>query len=190
MLQVRRLAIPEVLEITPKKFGDARGFFAETFNRSAFAESGLETRWVQDNQSFSGPRFTLRGLHYQAPPFDQDKLVRVLKGRILDVAVDIRAGSPSFGRWVALEVTADAFNQILVPKGFAHGFLTLEDNSEVFYKVSAPYSREHDRSIRWNDPDIAVDWRLGDGEPVLSDKDRDAPSLREIRSPFVWSAGE
>ncbi|SJZ85529.1 dTDP-4-dehydrorhamnose 3,5-epimerase [Consotaella salsifontis] len=187
MINVRRLGLPDVIEITPKKFGDDRGFFAETFNRAQLAEAGIDLDWVQDNQSLSAAALTLRGLHYQEPPFAQDKLVRVLKGRIFDVAVDIRAGSPSFGRWVAVELSAQTFNQLLVPAGFAHGFLTLEPDTEVFYKVSAPYSKAHDRSIRWDDPDIGIEWPLGGGQPTLSDKDRAAPRLAEVATPFHYS---
>ncbi|KAB0679042.1 dTDP-4-dehydrorhamnose 3,5-epimerase [Aureimonas leprariae] len=183
-MDVRRLAIPDVMEIVPRKFGDERGFFAETWSRPRFAAHGVDLQWVQDNQSMSAPPFTLRGLHYQAPPFAQDKLVRVLRGRILDVAVDIRAGSATYGRWVALEVSAAAFNQILVPKGFAHGFLTLEPDTEVFYKVSAPYSAEHDRGIRWSDPAIGIDWPLVGAEPVLSARDAAAPLLAQVDTVF------
>ncbi|MBO0661030.1 dTDP-4-dehydrorhamnose 3,5-epimerase [Jiella sp. MQZ9-1] len=188
MLEVIPLAIPDVLEIKPRKFGDDRGFFSETYNAQRFAEAGLSMPFVQDNQSFSAARLTLRGLHYQTPPFAQDKLVRVLKGAILDVAVDIRHGSPTFGAWVALHVSAKAFNQILVPKGFAHGFLTLEPDTEVFYKVSAPYSGEHDRGIRWDDPQIGIDWPLDGGTPVLSDKDAVAPTLEETPVIFTHQA--
>ncbi|WP_416355162.1 dTDP-4-dehydrorhamnose 3,5-epimerase [Aureimonas phyllosphaerae] len=184
MLDVRKLDIPEILEIVPRRFGDDRGFFSETFNRARLGENGIEIDWMQDNQSYSAEAFTLRGLHYQEPPFAQDKLVRVLRGRILDVAVDIREGSPTFARWVALELSADAFNQILVPAGFAHGFLTLEPDTEVFYKVSAPYSGAHDRSIRFDDPDIAISWPLRGRHPVLSAKDEAAPRLADIRTPF------
>ncbi len=189
MLEVRPLSIPEVRELRPKRFGDDRGFFSEVYNRDRFAEAGVRIDWVQDNQSLSREARTLRGLHFQEPPFAQDKLVRVLKGRVLDVAVDIRIGSPSFGNWVALELSAAAFNQLLVPAGFAHGFLTLEPDTEVLYKVSASYSKDHDRSIRWNDPDIAVDWPLGGNLPTLSDKDRDAPLLRDLVSPFRYESG-
>ena len=184
MLSVRRLDIPEVLEITPKKIGDDRGFFSETFNRNRMAEHGLDIDWMQDNQSFSAQAFTLRGLHYQEPPFAQDKLVRVLRGSVWDVAVDIRAGSPTFGKWVALTLSAAGFNQILIPVGFAHGFVTLEPDTEVLYKVSAPYSASHDRSIRFDDPDIAVAWPLDGRQPHLSAKDANAPALAQIASPF------
>ena len=186
MLDVTRLAIPDVLEIKPKKFGDDRGFFAETYNAERFTEAGITMGWVQDNQSLSAAQFTLRGLHYQTPPFAQDKLVRVLKGSILDVAVDIRKGSPTFGQWVSLVVSAAAFNQILVPKGFAHGFLTLEPATEVYYKVSAPYSAANDRGIRWDDPSIGIDWPLDGATPLLSDKDRVAPTLTEVESAFTY----
>lgn len=186
MLDVRKLKIPDVLELTPRKFGDDRGFFSETFNRNRLAETGITIDWMQDNQSYSAEPYTLRGLHYQEPPFAQDKLVRVLRGRILDVAVDIRQGSPHFGQWVALELSAAAFNQILVPVGFAHGFLTLEPDTEVFYKVSAPYSGEHDRSIRFDDPAIGIDWPLNGQMPVLSAKDEAAPTLQNANPPFVF----
>ncbi|WP_062011514.1 dTDP-4-dehydrorhamnose 3,5-epimerase [Aureimonas sp. AU4] len=186
MLDVRQLRIPEVLEIKPRKFGDHRGFFSETFNQDRLRENGIDLDWMQDNQSYSAEAGTLRGLHYQEPPFAQDKLVRVLRGRILDVAVDIRKGSPSYGQWVALELSADLFNQILVPKGFAHGFLTLEPDTEVFYKVTARYSGEHDRSIRFDDPAIGIDWPLAGRQPVLSAKDASAPTLEEARTPFVF----
>lgn len=186
MLDVRPLDIPDVLELKPRKFGDDRGFFSETYNRERMREKGIAIDWMQDNQSYSAEAFTLRGLHYQEPPFAQDKLVRVLRGRILDVAVDIRVGSPTFGRWVALELSASDFNQILVPVGFAHGFLTLEPDTEVFYKVSNPYSGQHDRSLRFDDPDFAVDWPLGGRTPVLSAKDEAAPRFSEVESPFRY----
>lgn len=186
MLDVRKLEIADVVELTPRRFGDDRGFFAETFNRQRLSGVGIEIDWMQDNQSYSKDIFTLRGLHYQEPPFAQDKLVRVLRGRILDVAVDIRRGSPSYGQWVAVELSAEAFNQLLVPVGFAHGFLTLEPDTEVFYKVSAPYSGNHDRSIRYDDPALAIDWPLGGKTPVLSAKDEAAPTLAEANAPFIY----
>ncbi|GGE15994.1 dTDP-4-dehydrorhamnose 3,5-epimerase [Aureimonas endophytica] len=186
MLEIRALSLPEVLELRPRRFGDDRGFFAETYNRDRLAEAGIALDWMQDNQSYSAEAFTLRGLHYQEPPFAQAKLVRVLRGRILDVAVDIRQGSPSFGRSVALELSAADFNQLLVPVGFAHGFLTLEPDTEVFYKVTAPYSGAHDRAIRFDDPALAIDWPLAGHKPVLSAKDAAAPSLAEANPPFTY----
>jgi dTDP-4-dehydrorhamnose 3,5-epimerase len=187
MLDVRSLHLPEVLELVPRRFGDDRGFFAETFNRERLAQAGIATDWMQDNQSFSAEALTLRGLHYQEPPFAQAKLVRVLSGSILDVAVDVRRGSPTFGRFASLELSAERFNQILVPVGFAHGFLTLEPNTVVFYKVSAPYSGAHDRSIRFDDPALRIPWPLEGRQPVLSAKDADAPSLAEANPPFDYA---
>ena len=186
MLAITPLALPEVLELKPRVFEDERGSFCETFNQPRLVEHGLDLPWMQDNQSRSVAVGTLRGLHFQEPPFAQDKLVRVLRGRIVDVAVDIREGSPSFRQWVALELAADAMNQIFVPAGFAHGFVTLEPDTVVMYKVTAPYSGAHDRSIAWDDPDLGVDWGdvLAESGPVLSDKDRDAPRLRDISNPF------
>jgi dTDP-4-dehydrorhamnose 3,5-epimerase len=177
---MRPLAIADVVEFVPKKFGDTRGFFAETWSKSRFADAGFDIGWVQDNQSFSAEKHVLRGLHFQVAPFAQDKLVRVLKGSIFDVAVDIRQASPTYGKWVSCLLSADRFNQLLVPKGFAHGFLTLEPSCEVFYKVSAPYSQAHDRSLRFDDPALAIDWPLGGATPMLSEKDRTAPLLAEI----------
>lgn len=184
MPAIRPLDIPDILEITPKIFWDERGFFSEVFHAGKFREQGIALDWVQDNQSLTREPFTLRGLHYQEPPFAQAKLVRVLRGRIFDVAVDIRKASPTFGRWVSLELSAEAFNQILIPAGFAHGFLTLEPDTEVLYKVSAPYSGPHDRAIRFDDPQIGVAWPLDGRTPVLSAKDAAAPLLAAIDTPF------
>ena len=176
-MQVRDLGLG-VKEVTPRRFGDARGFFSETWHRERFATAGIDIDWVQDNQSFSAERHVLRGLHLQVGPHPQAKLIRVLKGRIYDVAVDVRPGSASFGKWVSCELSADAFNQLYIPTGFAHGFLTLEPGVEVLYKVSAPYAPSCERGIIWNDGDIAVDWPLPPGEqPVISEKDAAAMSL-------------
>ena len=179
-MQVRRLQLEGALEIVTKKFGDARGFFSETFSRSRFAESGIDIDWVQDNQSFSAEQGVLRGLHFQVSPHAQDKLVRVLRGSIFDVLVDLRQGSPTYGKWESCVLTSQDMNQLLVPKGFAHGFLTLEPAVEVFYKVSAPYSPECDRGIRWDDPSIGVAWPLEGRQPILSAKDAAAPFLAGI----------
>lgn len=177
MMEVRPLALEGVLEILPPKFGDDRGFFSETYNAERFAAAGITLQFVQDNHSFSAAKGVLRGLHYQLPPRAQDKLVRVVKGSILDVVVDIRKSSPTFGKWVSLEVSAAKWNQILVPKGFAHGFVTLEENTEVIYKVTDYYSPQHDRGIRFDDPSIGIDWPLEASTLQLSDKDRKAPLL-------------
>lgn len=184
MTVFRRLAIPEVVEITPAKFGDHRGFFSEVFKRSAFEAEGIHADWVQDNQSFSAEMGTVRGLHFQAPPFAQAKLVRVLRGAIFDVAVDIRNGSPSYGQWVGCEISAEKWNQLLVPAGFAHGFMTLTPDTEVLYKVDAPYARESEGAILWNDPAIGIEWPDLGIAAVLSDKDRVAPTLASLDSPF------
>lgn len=186
-MQVRRLAILDVLEIVPQKFGDDRGFFSETYSAQKFRDAGIALDWVQDNHSLSRAKGVLRGLHYQAPPAAQDKLVRVIRGKIFDVAVDIRHGSPTFGKWVSLIVSADDWNQILVPKGFAHGFVTLVPDTEVIYKVSTPYAPEHDRNIRWDDPDIGIDWPLEGASPVLSPKDAKAPALSGLDTGFQFS---
>ncbi len=177
MIEVKPLALEGVLEISPRKFGDDRGFFSETYNAESFAEAGITLQFVQDNHSLSASKGVLRGLHYQLPPRAQDKLVRVVKGSILDVVVDIRKSSPTFRKWVSLEVSAKKWNQILVPKGFAHGFVTLEENTEVVYKVTDYYSPEHDRSVRFDDPSIGIEWPFEASAIQLSDKDRKAPLL-------------
>ena len=184
MTEFRRLAIPDVIEVVPPKFGDARGFFSEVYKRSAFAAEGLDIDWVQDNQSFSVPAGTVRGLHFQAPPVAQDKLVRVLRGAIFDVAVDLRSGSSTYGQWVGLELSAERWNQLLVPIGFAHGFMTLTPDTEVLYKVSAPWSAQHEGALLWNDPGIGIVWPDVGTEPTLSDKDRVAPPLADFITPF------
>ena len=164
-------AIPEVKILVPKKFGDNRGYFAETYNCDKFAAFGASHAFVQDNQSLSVKPGVLRGLHYQIKPKAQDKLVRVLRGAILDVAVDIRRGSPTFGKHVAIELSADNGRQLFIPAGFAHGFVTLVPETEVFYKVSDFYSPEHERGILWNDPALGINWGIGASDAVLSDKD-------------------
>jgi dTDP-4-dehydrorhamnose 3,5-epimerase len=170
-MEIRDLGLG-VKEITPRRFGDVRGFFAETWQRQRFIDAGIDVDWVQDNQSLSAEPYVLRGLHLQISPTPQAKLVRVLKGRIFDVGVDVRPYSPSFGKWVSCVLSAEAFNQLYVPIGFAHGFLTLEPGVEVLYKVSAPYAPNCERGIVWNDKDIAIDWPLPTGKrPVISEKD-------------------
>lgn len=183
LLEARPLELPELIELTPRRFGDDRGFFSEVWNHARFAEAGIPTQFVQDNVSLSRSKGVLRGLHFQTPPAAQAKLVRVSRGSIFDVGVDIRRSSPTFGRWAGVVLSAEKWNQLYVPEGFAHGFVTLEDDTEVTYKVSAPYSPEHDRSIRFDDPAIGIDWPL-DGEPVLSNKDAAAPLLADVESGF------
>lgn len=184
MFDFRPLEIPEVIEVKPRRFSDNRGMFWETYARAKFVAGGIDAEFVQDNQSYSKSKGTVRGLHAQAPPFAQAKLVRVLRGAILDVAVDIRAGSATYGKWVSLRLSADEANCLFVPRGFLHGFITLEDETEVTYKVDTAYARESEFAVAWNDPDIAVSWGAGPGDIALSDKDAAAPFLKDVRSPF------
>ncbi len=176
---LRPLSLSSVFEIIPRKFGDDRGFFSETYKVEALRVAGLDLNFVQDNHSYSAAKGVVRGLHYQLPPCAQDKLVRVIHGAILDVAVDIRKSSPTFGKWVSLEVSAEKWNQILVPKGFAHGFITLVEDTEVIYKVTDYYAPEHDRSIRFDDPAIGIEWPIPPSGVQLSDKDEKAPTLAD-----------
>ncbi len=174
--------------ITPRRFGDDRGWFSETFNARAFREAGVTAEFVQDNHSLSREAGTLRGLHYQAPPFAQSKLVRCSAGAVWDVAVDIRTGSPTFLKSVGVRLDAEIGAQLFVPRGFLHGFLTLTPDAEVQYKVDAFYSAEHDGSVAWDDPDLAVDWPLAEARvatPSLSAKDAAAPRFRDFDNPFV-----
>ena len=182
---IEATALPDVKLLTPKRFGDNRGYFSEVYKQTALREAGLDLEFIQDNQSLSREVGTLRGLHYQAPPFAQAKLVRVVTGRIYDVAVDIRVGSPSYGKWVGAELSADNLQQLLVPVGFLHGFVTLEPDTTVLYKVTAPYSAAHDGGVAWDDPDIAIAWPEQAARPVLSAKDMRQPRLRELANPFT-----
>ena len=161
-----------------------RGFFSEVYNRKVLAEAGVTTEFVQDNHSLSAEKGVVRGLHFQAPPFAQAKLVRVVRGSVLDVAVDLRTRSPTYGRHVKAVLSAEAWNQIFVPIGFAHGFMTLEPNTEVVYKVSDYFAPEHDMGLLWNDPALEIDWPLVERGVLLSDKDRGQPRLSEVKSPF------
>ena len=179
MIDVRQTGLEGVVEIMPSKFGDSRGFFSEVYNANDFRDAGIDLVFVRDNHSLSAQRGVLRGLHYQLPPRAQDKLVRVVRGAIFDVAVDIRRSSPTFGRWVGVELSAERWNQLFVPKGFAHGFVTLTENAEVLYKVTDVYSAAHDRAIRFDDPRIAVRWPVEPQGLILSEKDRKAPFLEE-----------
>lgn len=184
-MQVEATTLPDVKIIHAKKFGDHRGFFSETYSARAFGEAGIDLVFVQDNHSLSAEVGTLRGLHFQAPPHAQDKLVRVTRGRILDVAVDIRASSPDFGKFVAVELSAQNWRQLLVPVGFAHGFVTLEPDTEVLYKVSAPYAPSHDHGLAFDDPALGIDWGLPSERLILSDKDRRHPKLAELPRYFL-----
>ena len=186
-MQIESTALSGVLILIPRRFGDARGWFVETWNAARMAEAGLDLPFVQDNHSFSAARGTLRGLHFQSPPRAQDKLVRSTRGAILDVAVDIRAGSPTYRKWVGVELSAENGRQLFVPKGFLHGFVTLTEDAEVQYKCTDLYSPENDGAVRWDDPAIGIDW--GTTAPILSDKDANAPLLAEIGQPFVWDGG-
>ncbi len=183
-MKITPLAIDGLLLVEPTRIGDSRGFFSETFRADRFAEAAGPVTFVQDNQSLSAARGTIRGLHFQKAPRAQGKLVRVTRGAILDVAVDIRQSSPTYGRHVAVELSAANWLQLWVPAGFLHGFCTLEAETEVIYKVTDYYSREHDAGVRWNDPDIAVAWPVTEAEAQLSDKDRTAPLLRDIGPQF------
>jgi dTDP-4-dehydrorhamnose 3,5-epimerase len=182
-MDVVNLEIDAVKLVRPRRFGDPRGYFVETWHRNRFAEHGIDVDFVQDNASFSRHPGTIRGLHFQRAPAVQAKLVRVVRGAVWDVAVDLRRNSPSFGRYVSATLTAEGGEQLFVPVGFAHGFCTLEPDTEAAYKVSGFYSPEHDNGIIWNDPAIAIEWPLGGNEPVLSEKDGRLPRLSEIE-PF------
>jgi dTDP-4-dehydrorhamnose 3,5-epimerase len=175
-----------VVKVTPKRFGDARGWFAETYQRDRFHALGINAEFVQDNHSMSAATGTLRGIHFQTPPHAQAKLVRCLKGRIWDVAVDLRRGSPTYGQWVATELTAERGEQLYVPAGFGHAFVTLEADCEVAYKTSDFYAPDCDGGIIWNDPDLAIAWPLDGATPLLSDKDMKLPTLAQFESPFDY----
>ena len=183
-MEIVETAIPDVKILTPKKHGDHRGFFSETYNRKVLAEHGITLEFCQDNHSLSAEVGVLRGLHFQTPPYAQDKLLRVTRGAVFDVAVDVRRGSPTFGRHVTVELTADNWKQILVPKGFAHGFVTLEPNTEVMYKVTAFYAPDCDRGIRWDDPALGIRWPVDPADVTLSDKDRNQPLLADAPELF------
>jgi dTDP-4-dehydrorhamnose 3,5-epimerase len=181
---VEETALAGVKIITPRKFGDDRGFFSETYNRRTYAEAGISTEFVQDNQSLSALTGTLRGLHFQSQPFAQDKLVRVVRGAIFDVTVDLRKSSPTFGRYIAVELSAASWRQLFMPVGFAHGFCTLEPDTEVVYKVSNYYSAVHDKGLAWDDEALGIPWPTSKEDAILSDKDRRHPLLRDLPRVF------
>ena len=178
---IEKTKLSGVLQITPPRFGDERGFFSETWNEGLLAKHGIHIKFVQDNQSLSKAVGTIRGLHFQSPPHAQDKLVRCGRGRLLDVAVDVRKGSPTYG-----QLSAENGKQLLVPKGFLHGFVTLEPDTEILYKCSDVYAPDCDGAIRFDDPDIAIDWGISSDQAILSEKDAAAPLLKDFDSPFVY----
>ena len=185
-VKIEPTRIDDVKIVWADKFGDHRGFFSETFNSEKFKLGGLDLSFCQVNHSLSEKAGTLRGLHFQINPYAQGKLLRVTRGAIYDVAVDIRAGSPTFGEWVGYEISAKLWNQIFIPVGFAHGFCTLEDNTEVMYKVTAPYSPENERGLAWNDDELAIDWPIDNDAPILSEKDTSYPELRNLPTFFKY----
>ncbi|MDO9082229.1 MAG: dTDP-4-dehydrorhamnose 3,5-epimerase [Humidesulfovibrio sp.] len=176
--------LPGLVLLEPKLFRDERGFFLETYSRAAFAALGIQAVFVQDNHAYSAAPFVLRGLHFQRPPQAQAKLVWVVRGRVLDVAVDLRQGSPTFGRHFCVELSADNFLRLFIPRGFAHGYVTLAPDTEFMYKVDAPYDAASDAGILWNDPELGIPWP--GCEPVLSTKDRVLPRLKDCAMPFVF----
>jgi dTDP-4-dehydrorhamnose 3,5-epimerase len=183
-MKIERLEIPDILLVTPTRHGDPRGFFSETFRADVFAAHGVEATFVQDNHAFSARKGVLRGLHFQIPPHAQGKLVRCIRGAILDVGVDIRIGSPSYGRHVAVELSAANWHQLWVPSGFAHGYVTLQDDCEVVYKTTCHYAPEYDRGIAWDDPALGIDWPLSADAVILSDRDKSHPRLANAERAF------
>lgn len=182
-MKIEKTNIADLVVVIPNAIGDHRGWFCETYNQQKAEELGISHQFIQDNHSFSAVKGTLRGLHYQLAPKAQTKLVRCTRGAIYDVAVDLRKESPTYGKWFGVELTEDNKKQLLVPKGFAHGFMTLTEDAEVQYKVDELYSQEHDSGVLWNDPAIGIEWPL-DIEPVLSDKDKIAPLLKDAKNNF------
>lgn len=184
-MKITETALPGVLLLEPARFGDTRGFFSESWNRKTLAAHGIETDFVQDNHSLSATAGTVRGLHFQSPPHAQAKLVRCGRGRLFDVAVDIRKGSPTFGQWVGYELSFENGLQLLVPAGFLHGFATRAPETEIIYKCSDYYAPECDGAVRFDDPEIGIDWGL-EGDAILSEKDAKAPLMADFDSPFAY----
>ena len=187
MLTVTPTPLPGVMLLTPKRRGDARGFFSESWSAAHMADAGLHFDFVQDNHSFSSVRGTVRGLHFQGPPHAQDKLVRCGRGALSDVAVDIRRGSPAYGQWTGADLSFENGHQLLVPAGFAHGFMTLTPDCEIIYKCTDTYAPQTEGAVAWNDPDLGIVWPLAQAA-ILSDKDRDAPPLSALDTPFTYEA--
>lgn len=186
-MKVEATSLPGVMILTPARFGDNRGFFSESWNRARMLDAGLDYDFVQDNHSVSESVGTLRGLHMQTPPHAQAKLVRCGRGCLFDVAVDIRQGSPTYGKWVGVELSAENGRQLLIPAGFLHGFVTREPGTEIVYKCTGYYAPECDRAVRFDDPDLGIDWGLTSA-PILSAKDEAAVSLRDLDNPFTYEA--
>jgi len=185
-MEFRRLDIPDLILIVPRRFSDERGWFAETWTAARFAEIGIDLLFVQDNHSYSRQAGTVRALHFQLPPHAQAKLVRVLRGAAFDVAVDLRRGSPTYGRFVTTTLTAERGEELFVPAGFAHGFSTLQPDTEVFYKVDKPYAPAADSGLVWNDPDLAIPWPVQREAAILSEKDGKLPRFADFESPFSY----
>lgn len=185
-MQIEETPLPGVLILTPRRFGDTRGWFSEVWNRRTLAAEGITIDFVQDNHSYSRDVGTVRGLHFQSPPHAQAKLVRCGRGRVFDVAVDIRKGSPTFGKWTGIELSAENGRQLLIPAGFLHGFVTREPDSELLYKCSDYYAPDCDGAVRFDDPDIGIDWGIDPQKAILSEKDRAAPFLRNFATPFAY----
>ncbi len=183
---IEQTPLPGVVVIIPARFSDHRGFFSESYSAKAFADHGITSQFVQENHSLSVSQGTIRGLHFQAPPHAQDKLVRCGNGVLFDVAVDIRKGSPTYGQWFGVELSFENGKQLLVPAGYAHGFVTRAPETEVIYKCSDYYAPETEGAVAWNDPQVGIDWGLGDIAPVLSEKDAIAPALVDLNSPFIF----
>tara|TARA_B110000503_G_scaffold137641_1_gene222225 strand:- start:737 stop:1303 length:567 start_codon:yes stop_codon:yes gene_type:complete len=186
VLEIVETAIPEIKVLIPRRFGDDRGYFSESWNKQRMADAGLDFEWVQDNHSCSVASPTVRGLHFQSPPHAQAKLVRCGQGRLFDVAIDIRKGSPTFAQWVGYELSAENGAQLLIPEGFLHGFVTREPNTEIVYKCSDYYAPECDGAVRFDDPEIGIDWGIDPAAAILSAKDQEAPRLRDFDTPFQY----
>lgn len=187
-MKISVLDIPEIRILKPQRFVDGRGYFSEIYNKRTLSSLGIEVEFVQDNCSLSIEEGTVRGLHFQIPPFAQDKLVRVIRGKMFDVAVDLRHGSPSYGRYVSAILSAEEWNQIYIPKGFAHGFCTLEPNTEVGYRVSEYYAPEYERGVHWNDPDLGIDWPISGSEVTLAARDQTLPPLKGLSEFFTYGS--
>ncbi|MFT8938035.1 dTDP-4-dehydrorhamnose 3,5-epimerase [Liquorilactobacillus sp.] len=185
-MQFKRLSIPEVIVITPPKYSDSRGFFSETYNQNSMKKMGIDAPFVQDNQSLSRKKGVVRGLHCQISPYIQGKLVRCPKGAIWDVAVDARSGSPTYGQWVAAEISEENWSQIWIPPGFLHGFVTLTENTEVQYKCTSFYDKSSERAVIWNCPRLNIPWPVFKEEAILSEKDLLSPSFDQVKDWFVF----